>query len=64
MRISALVMALMILTGCFGGVDDSVLCERTDRPRTDHAAALATDGGPVSINTGRVLIATIDAGCG
>ena len=30
---------------------------------THHAAALFTDGGPTSQQTGARIIATIDAGC-
>lgn len=57
------VIPILIVSGCSIGVDDSTLCSRTDAQRTQHAAALADDGGPRSVTTGRALIATLDAGC-
>ena len=67
MRILVLVTLMMMLGGCWRGasapVDDRPICEGTERERTEHAAALARDGGPESQRTGRVLIARIDAGC-
>ena len=67
MRILVLVMLTMTVSGCWRGasapVESRPLCEGTDRLRTDHAAALAVDGGPRSVTTGRALIASIDAGC-
>lgn len=67
MRMLALGMLGMILTGCFGAgtppAESPPLCEGTADLRTRHAAALAEDGGPASRSTGRALIATMDAGC-
>jgi hypothetical protein len=40
------------------------ICGATDAARTEHAAALARDGGPLSLVTGARLIRLIDAGCG
>ena len=59
--------ALAILTfsvGCTSAVSTSAICDGTTGLRTDHAAALAQDGGALSMQTGAQLIATIDAGCG
>ncbi|PQO23065.1 hypothetical protein C2I36_09810 [Rhodobacteraceae bacterium WD3A24] len=55
----------LIASGCAGGalVDQRELCAGTKELRPDHAAALAEDGGPRSVVTGRRLIATMDAGC-
>jgi hypothetical protein len=39
------------------------ICGATDAARTEHAAALADDGGPLSLVTGARLIRLIDAGC-
>lgn len=65
MRTLALMMGLTsIVSGCGTVVADSAICAGTDRLRTQHAAALAEDGGPKSVATGRRLIATLDAGCG
>lgn len=67
MRMGLWVILTMILAGCFGAGEEPVesrpLCDGTADLRTDHAAALAVDGGPLSRATGRDLIATIDAGC-
>ena len=63
MRTWAMVTLAMIASGCASAASDSAVCEVTDRPATVHAAALAEDGGPASITTGRRLIATLDAAC-
>jgi hypothetical protein len=55
-------MLTLIAAGC-STVATEPLCSRTEAPRTAHAAALANDGGPQSVSTGRTLIAMIDAGC-
>lgn len=51
--------------GCVnaGGNSGAAICDATDRARTEHAAALAQDGGPRSMVTGARLVAMIDAGC-
>lgn len=54
---------MLIVSGCATEVSDSAICAGTDRLRTTHAAALAEDGGPNSVTTGRRLIATLDAAC-
>ncbi|WP_223814302.1 hypothetical protein [Roseicitreum antarcticum] len=68
MRILAAVILMMTVSGCWrgagGGVDARPICSGTEVQRTAHAAALAADGGPMSVVTGRALIAAVDAGCG
>lgn len=57
--------SLMLVTGCMrGGVSDAAVCAGTEQATTDHAAALADDGGPRSVLTGAYLIRQLDAGCG
>jgi hypothetical protein len=58
-----MVMLLTTLSGCASVAVDSAICGGTIKTRSNHAAALATDGGPLSVVTGRVLIAQVDAGC-
>lgn len=57
----------MILTmpvaGCMSGQSVNAICDGSREARTDHAAALVEDGGPLSLVTGQALISTIDAGC-
>lgn len=58
-------MTLMLLAaGCVSVGDDAAICDATSKARTDHAAALAQDGGDLSVVTGARLISMIDAGCG
>ncbi|WP_102226906.1 hypothetical protein [Acidimangrovimonas sediminis] len=59
-------MLTLIATGCAPAVatNDSALCAGLEPLATRHAAALAEDGGPKSLATGRQLIAGLDAGCG
>jgi hypothetical protein len=45
-------------------VSGDAICAGTKEARTEHAAALADDGGPLSLATGARLIRLIDAGCG
>lgn len=44
-------------------VSTSAICNGSLDLRTDHAAALSQDGGPLSQGTGAELIIAIDAGC-
>ena len=59
-------MLTLIASGCAPGVkpSDSALCAGLAPYATRHAAALAEDGGPKSLATGRQLIMGFDAGCG
>lgn len=41
----------------------NAICSGTEAARTEHAAALADDGGPLSLVTGARLIQLVDAGC-
>jgi hypothetical protein len=54
----------LLLSGCAAALNDSAICDGTAQSRTSHAAALAADGGPLSLVTGALLIQQIDAGCG
>lgn len=58
-------LTAITLSGCLHGPSGSLdgLCAGLERPIQDHAAALVVDGGPISRDTGRRLIAGIDAGC-
>lgn len=51
-------------TGCATVGSGDAVCGRLGPLLTAHASALADDGGPRSLSTGRALIATADAGCG
>ena len=51
-------------SGCVSAVSGEALCAGTEQARTEHAAALASDGGPLSVVSGARLIRLIDAGCG
>lgn len=62
-RCALLILALPV-AGCVGGVSGEALCVGTVQARTDHAAALADDGGDRSVVTGAALIGMLDAGCG
>ena len=57
-------IAALTLSGCVNGPSAAAICDGSTGLRTDHAAALVADGGPISKQTGRALIAGIDAGCG
>lgn len=59
-----LLMPLLLLNGCGTAQSTSAICDGTAQSRTNHAAALAADGGPMSLVTGALLIQQIDAGCG
>lgn len=58
-------MALLLpLSGCVSVGSGMAICEATAADTTAHAAALAQDGGPLSLVTGQKLISRLDAGCG
>jgi hypothetical protein len=50
--------------GCVSAVSTDAICAGTEAARTEHAAALAHDGGDLSVITGAHLIRLVDAGCG
>jgi hypothetical protein len=60
-----LVCLTLTLPGCGlkSAVSGNAICAGTEQARTEHAAALADDGGPLSLVTGARLIRLIDAGC-
>ena len=51
------------VTGCVSGVSGDAICSGTEQARTEHAAALADDGGSLSLVTGARLIQILDSGC-
>jgi len=57
-------MLMLPVTGCVSVGSGEAICDGTEAARTEHAAALADDGGPLSVVTGARLIRLIDAGCG
>jgi uncharacterized protein YceK len=59
-----LVMTLLsFVSGCANVVSSNAICDGTVDKRTNHAAALAEDGGDKSVVTGAILIASIDRAC-
>lgn len=62
-RLGLCLILTLPLSGCATAPSTSAICDGTVQSRTDHAAALAADGGPLSLVTGAFLIQQIDAGC-
>lgn len=61
-----LILAMILplpVAGCVSVVSEAALCDGTATARTEHAAALAADGGDLSVTTGARLIKMMDAGC-
>ena len=54
---------LFCAPGCVKEANETAICDGTAVARTAHAAALAQDGGVMSISTGAYLIRVLDAGC-
>ena len=54
---------LFFVTGCAIAVSEPAICDGTALVRTEHAAALAKDGGDASVVTGAKLIRMLDAAC-
>ncbi len=54
---------ILLVAGCMNVASGTAICDATDAQRTAHAAALAADGGDMSVVTGQALIATLDATC-
>lgn len=63
MRSVACLMLMLPATGCGIAVNTDAVCAGTEEARTEHAAALADDGGKKSLVTGARLIMLMDAGC-
>jgi hypothetical protein len=51
------------VTGCVSAVSGDAICAGTKEARTEHAEALANDGGTLSLVTGAQLIMLLDSGC-
>jgi hypothetical protein len=60
----ACLMLTLPVTGCVSAASGNAVCAGTETARTEHAAALADDGGPLSVVSGAHLIRLLDAGCG
>lgn len=64
MKWAACLMLTLPMIGCASAASIDAVCTGTEAARTEHAAALADDGGPLSIVSGAHLIRLLDAGCG
>jgi hypothetical protein len=60
---SLCLIPMLLVSGCANALNDSAICNGTAQSRTSHAKALATDGGPLSLVTGALLIQQVDVGC-
>lgn len=56
-------MLTLPASGCVTVGSAKAICDGTETSRTAHAAALAKDGGDLSVVTGATLISQIDAAC-
>ena len=56
---------MLPVAGCASATltSGNALCDGSRADRAAHAAALAEDGGPLSLVTGQRLISRIDRGC-
>jgi hypothetical protein len=63
MRLMWVTILPFFVTGCVSVASQVAICDGTAAARTTHAAALAEDGGDLSVVTGARLIRLIDAGC-
>ena len=63
MRLWLVMIPLFCAPGCVSVANETAICDGTAVARTAHAAALAQDGGVMSISTGAYLIRVLDAGC-
>lgn len=61
---AACLMLTLPLIGCVSAASTNAVCDGTEKARTEHAADLAYDGGPLSVASGAHLIRLLDAGCG
>jgi hypothetical protein len=55
-----------IVSGCARGINpvsELAVCEGLDAPFKAHVDALVEDGGPLSLATGRVVVAAFDGAC-
>lgn len=58
-----MIVSTLLNCGCVSVASNSAICDGTTAARSEHAAALADDGGPRSVVTGARLIRLVDAGC-
>ena len=63
MKCAACLTLTLPLIGCVSAGSADAICAGTEAARTEHAKALADDGGPQSLVTGARLIQLVDAGC-
>lgn len=56
-------MLTLPATGCVTAGSDRAICDGSMQARAAHAAALAQDGGDLSVVTGAHLIRLLDVGC-
>lgn len=63
MKWAACLTLTLLLIGCVNAGSVDAICAGTEAARTEHAKALADDGGPQSLVTGARLIQLVDAGC-
>ena len=54
---------MLAVAGCNGAASNNAICDGTLLDRSAHAAALAEDGGDLSVQTGAALIRKLDAAC-
>ena len=62
----ALVALTTIVSGCSTAsnpVSERAVCDGLDAPLAAHVDALILDGGPMSLSTGRVVVAAYDGAC-
>lgn len=62
-RLAACLMLTLPVSGCVTVGSGKAICDGTETSREAHAAALAEDGGDLSVVTGATLISQIDAAC-
>ena len=62
-KLTLAMVPLILLASCSLNASDSAICSATEKAANDHVAALLLDGGDLSVTTGQVLIAQLDAGC-
>jgi hypothetical protein len=62
-KLSLVMIPLFCAPGCMSVANETAICDGSAAARTAHAAALAQDGGVMSITTGAHLIKVLDAGC-
>lgn len=68
MRLSLALALMLPVSGCVSAANEPIgelpaLCDDTYQLRTDHAAALADDGGDRSVVTGAALLSRTDGAC-